>query len=867
MKKDEIAETLCSSILLKNVEREKVNVIADICTVKYLKSGDTIFSRGEHSTSFYFVASGEVGLIVTQPSGAETIVGRILPGCHFGETALLLGKSHGLTSRTVGDTVLICMAPRYFHSILLKDNTIYQQLSLSLAERLLISFEGQKDNAERIIETGMSGRKLENFLYMPETDLNSIDESSPTSRKNARIAGQFSANMDPVLLTGKTGAGKKFFARQIHQRGSLADGPFIEIDLRDMNDETGPERLFGKPSDRVSYGAPYRSGVFEQFAHGTIVLLYIDCLSVSLQQKLYEFLKQKNFKREGCEQKILLDVKLIFVTNLELEVLQKQENIHPDFIALLQKQHYRVPALYEHKRDIPWLVEGFVKRYCREYGKGICQIPSDTMSLLMNYDWPGNLVELDTVIQRAVMLSQNNTISVDQIVLGLPKSEGRWVFNLLRIPAVKKFLNSEVFPLVPRFVVGLVLLFTLWALLFGSGDAERNIGSTISWAIGWPLLYFSFFFLARTWCSVCTLAVPGRVVQAIIKPKRSTPHFIEKYSGWIMASLCILVLWIELVWNAYSNPLLTAGIILAVSAGSFVFSIFFKRRVWCRYICPLGAINAIFAMPSLLEIRANKHFCLNRCREHVCYRGVESQEGCPMFRHPFLVDNNRDCIMCTECIKNCSHNTIQLNVRLTPEELWSLNTPRRADTFLVVALGAIFFPFALHDKYGSFVADAMKDLGGIFAVLPHYIPETVLFFSLIILFQIGYLLMVRIVSYYAQIDRARLSPMLAYGFIPLILGCYLAEYFGIFMEDAWRILPNFLELFGVHVNYIPKRLLSQDATEVLQAFTVGGGMLAAFYAIFRIMARFKGRDAFSSETLVLPYSFMVFLGGLSLYLV
>ncbi len=160
----------------------------------------------------------------------------------------------------------------------------------------------------------------------------------------------------------------------------------------------------------------------------------------------------------------------------------------------------------------------------------------------------------------------------------------------------------------------------------------------------------------------------------------------------------------------------------------------------------------------------------------------------------------------------------------------------------------------------------MNDLGGVFTVLPHYIPETILFFSLIALFQIGYLIMVSIVSRNARIDRKRLSPMLAYGFIPLILGCYLAEYFGIFMEDAWRIWPNFLELFGVHVNYIPRRLLSQDATEVLQTFAVGGGMLAAFYAIFRIMARFKGNNAFSTETLILPYSFMVFLGGLSLYL-
>ncbi len=111
MKKDEIVTILRSSILLKNIELEKVRAIADICTVKYLKSGETVFRRDDYSTHFYLVGSGEVGLIVTQPSGAEAIVGRIRPGSHFGETSLLLGKSHTLTSRTVGDTVLFPFHP------------------------------------------------------------------------------------------------------------------------------------------------------------------------------------------------------------------------------------------------------------------------------------------------------------------------------------------------------------------------------------------------------------------------------------------------------------------------------------------------------------------------------------------------------------------------------------------------------------------------------------------------------------------------------------------------------------------------------------------------------------------------------------
>lgn len=334
-----------------------------------------------------------------------------------------------------------------------------------------------------------------------------------------------------------------------------------------------------------------------------------------------------------------------------------------------------------------------------------------------------------------------------------------------------------------------------------------------------------------------------------------------------MALLCILVLWVELVWDAYSNPMLTASVIVAVSAGSFIFSIFYKRRVWCRYICPLGAINAIFAMPAVLELRANRHLCLNRCREHVCFRGDEGQGGCPMFRHPFLVDNNRDCIMCAECIKSCDNSSIHLNLRLTPEELWDLDTPRRADSFLVVSLGAIFFPFALHEEFSVLVQRLTTESLPLLSGLPPYLLKSFFFFGLICLFQIGYLIMVSLVARYAEVEKNSLKPMLGYGFIPLILGCYLAVHFDLFMQDAWRIWPNLLELLGVEARYIPQRILSEDSTVVLQTITVSGGMLASFYAIYRIMAHFKGSRAFSSEALVLPYSFMVFLGGLSLYLI
>jgi len=870
MKKDAVARILQSSMLFKKLGPSQIMATAEISTVRYLSAGEMIYQQNDQGTDFYVLGIGEVELILTRKDGSQTIVGRITPGGHFGETSLLTGKPHALSARAISDIAVICFSKRHFHTALLSDNVIYQAMNLALAERLRVSFKDQADTADTVSKKILKDQHFEDFMLLSGESVSDDDgekKPSTVARKNQSIAREFAANLEPAFLTGESGTGKKFLAKQIHQQSRYADGPYIEVDLRDLTEDTLPEKLFGAPQDTFPFAQARQSGTLEQFSNGTVVLLHAELLSFPVQQKIAQALSSGIFRRTGSDEDISMEARLIFISDEDFNILVEKDVFYPDILAVLKKQHYRVPSLYEHKRDLPRLIDYFLKRYSREYGKNIHAIPADTMAMLMSYDWPGNLPELQSVIQRAVMLSRGNTIMADQIVLGLPKTEGKWEFNLLRIPGVKNFLKSHIFPVVPRFVVGVILLATIGALIFGPSDAGRNIGITMSWAIGWPLLFFSFFFLARTWCSVCTLAVPGKLAQAVVRPGRPTPAFLRKYSGWIMSILCIVVLWVELIWDAYNNPILTASIILAVSSGSFIFSIFYKRRVWCRYLCPLGAINAIFAMPSVLELRANRNLCVNRCSEHVCFKGDEGQEGCPMFRHPFLVDNNRDCIMCSECIKNCDNSSIQLNLRLTPEELWDLNTPRRADSFLVVALGAIFFPFALHDNFSQLVGLCVEHYLPILQKLPDYVIETLFFFGLIAVFQVGYLLMVHIVAHYAGIERKRLKPMLGYGFIPLILGCYLAVHFGYFMQDAWRIWPNFLEIVGLHATYTPYRILSEDSTSVLQAITVIGGMIASFYAIYRIMARFKGREAFSSESLVLPYSFMVFLGGLSFFLI
>ena len=873
MKKENIVRILQKSVLFHQLDHSRLMKAASAARIRTFREGTYIYRQNDRAEGLYVVAAGDAELVLVREKGRENVVSRIGPGGHFGEISLITGKPHALGAKASRDLILVCFDREIFFEEFLQDKAIHDRVNVALAERLRVSLREHADRADgnerSRIERNVSDQHSL-FDGDAEERAGTIKTSalriSTAAKRTQSITNLFAKNLDPVFLNGESGTGKKFLAKQIHLQSVYAHGPYIEIDLRDLEEEVMAEKLFGNQQDAFPFTHARQLGTFEQFSEGTVVLLNAEFLSLPLQQKLLKAISEGSFTRIGGNKQIPFTCRVIFVSEESTENLVAVDNLLPKMLELLQKQHYRVPPIREHRRDLPRLIEHYLRRYSREFGKNIHKISPNSMGILLNYDWPGNLTELGSVIQRAVMLAQKNEILTDQILLGLPKTEGKWEFNILRIPWVKATLQSTIFPAFPRAIVACIFLAAVLALFFGPKNPERNIGITLSWVIGWPLLYFSFFFLARLWCSVCTLAVPGRIVQSIVKPERNTPEFIKKYSGWIMATLCILVLWVEIVWDAYDTPFIGGWVIVAVTMGSFIFSIFFKRRVWCRYVCPLGAINAVFAMPSIIELRANRHLCLNRCRQHVCFGTENEQEGCPMFRHPFLVDNNRDCILCAKCIKSCKENSIHLNLRLAPQELWSLETPRRPDSFLIVALGAIFFPFALQNKFFVMAGLGAESLH-IGIHVPLALSATVLFFGLILLFEIGYGVMVAIQARYTAVNKDVLLPLLGYGFIPLILGCYLAVHFELFISGAWRIWPNFLDLIGLEPVYEARRILSPDTTFVLQAITVLGGMLASFYAIFRIMARLKGSRKFSSKMLALPYSFMIILGGLSLYLI
>jgi len=848
---------LQESSLFRDISQAALEDIAAACQVITFAAGQYIYQKGTAGDYFYVVLQGEVELIAERDDFSTCMIGRIGKGGHFGESSLLTGQLRSLSVRAVSDVTLGRFQSSFFHNTLLTNTSFRLELDKALVSRLRFAM---RDHVETIFDHKST------FLQPEDTDLypffesggemgTESENSTPKSLKSVQASiKRFGADLVPIVIIGESGTGRKSAARQIHNSSPHREGPYGVIDLRQFETPLLEAKLFGHDPGSLAFSQLREAGLLEQFRGGTIVLYHAEVLEESLSQKLLATIRDEYYYRIGGKTRLSLSVRFIFICGRSGK---PEDNIcfaDRGWQEILNDRIMTLPPLRDHRRDIPRLVDYYLGYFNREYSRKVNGIGKKALGVLMNYDWPGNMTELRNVIQRAVLLAEEGEILSEQILLGLPHPEGKLEYNLLRWPFVRKVFNSRLFPVLPRILISLVFFSGLLALFFGpQDDPENNIGLVLSWSIGWPLMLFSFFFLGRIWCSVCSLSLPGNVAQHFIKPGRNVPQILKDYSGWIMALFCIVVFWIELVWDAYQSTRLTGLIILGIITGSFIFSIVYKRRAWCRYICPLGALNAVFAMPSVMELRANKHLCVNTCQSRLCYQGDETHAGCPMFRHPFLVDNNRDCTLCGNCIKNCPHDSIQVNLRIAPLELWHIQAPRAADSFLVVALSAIFFPLLRHQQFQNLFAGYS---------MPHLVGSLMLF-ALIAAFVAIYALFSWQQARIVGKNFNYIYGATGYGFIPLVLGGFLAVYFEMFMAGAWRFIPLIIAPFGISLE-AGHRLLSREATLTLQHLIITGGLLASLYATHRIIKRYIGTESFSLRLYALPYAFLLGSGILFL---
>lgn len=215
-----------------------------------------------------------------------------------------------------------------------------------------------------------------------------------------------------VLIYGETGTGKELIARALHNLSSRNSGAFVKLNCAAIPTGLLESELFGHERGAFTGAITQRIGRFELANRGTVFLDEIGEIPLELQPKLLRVLQEREFERLGSTRTLHTDARLIAATNRDLTAMVEEQKFRSDLYYRLNVFPIRVPALRERPEDIPLLVRHFVQQFSRRIGNHIDAIPSETMSALVAYHWPGNIRELQNVIERAVILSAGPVLKV-----------------------------------------------------------------------------------------------------------------------------------------------------------------------------------------------------------------------------------------------------------------------------------------------------------------------------------------------------------------------------------------------------------------------------------------------------------------------
>ena len=215
-----------------------------------------------------------------------------------------------------------------------------------------------------------------------------------------------------VLIEGETGTGKELIARSIHMNSERRRRPFVKVNCAAIPAELLESELFGHERGAFTGAIAQRIGRFEAANGGTLFLDEIGEMPVHLQAKLLRCVQEQEIERVGGNRTIHIDVRIVAATNRDLKAMVEENKFRADLYYRLAVFPLTIPPLRERRRDIPVLTGYFVQKYSRRMGREIESVPAQAIEALSGYDWPGNIRELQNVIERSVILSNGPELQV-----------------------------------------------------------------------------------------------------------------------------------------------------------------------------------------------------------------------------------------------------------------------------------------------------------------------------------------------------------------------------------------------------------------------------------------------------------------------
>ncbi|MEQ9357198.1 sigma 54-interacting transcriptional regulator [Coleofasciculus chthonoplastes] len=750
-----------------------------------------------------------------------------LPGAVIHLQELLLNQSAQRTIVTRSDSHLWRIPAEQFRDLIHHYPEISQAFSPQLAQDLAHLSSQLKVEQERQVA-------LRPYL-VNKAKRGIIGRSRYAVRLRQQIK-QAADTRQSVLIFGEPGLEKDNTAALIHFGSAYRREPVIKIDCSKVQ-ASGAE-LFGREG-----GKP---GLIDSLNTGTLILNNVDELPQDLMPQLVTLLETGTYQpvRRSLEQSTQVkqcSARIIMITETALPT------INP-----LVGQVIKVPPLRVRKTDISDQMNYYISLLCRAKGINKPKITPEALRQLQAYDFPGNLRELQNLVERALVQANSGKELTEELLWPSQSKKKQFRLNLLNTyPQLRRFLRSDWWP--DRINYGFTLsLFAFVVIMgfIGPQTREENFTLNLFWAWWWPLVLIGFPVVGRLWCAVCPFMIYGEVTQKLslwLFPRPLKPwsrQLAETWGGWFLFGLFALIFLWEELWDLENTAYLSACLLLLITAGAMIFSAIFERRFWCRYLCPIGGMNGLFAKLSMTELRAQQGTCSAECTTYQCYKGGPQKgegmetNGCPLYSHPAQLQDNRDCVLCMTCLKACPHRSVEVNLRPPGIELWTTHIPRSYEVaLLLLLLGGVFLhrlpelnqQLNLHLDLSQFGTHAWFSLAVL--SLPALIP--LIAYGGI---QLSYRL-IQTLNLTIPNPKPRSLIELAYGYLPLVLAGNLAHHLRLGLTEAGRILPVTFATFGLNGEGLPVFVAHPAVIAFLQGVTLIAGVLLSMVLTQKIASQ------------------------------
>ncbi len=775
-----------------------LEAIAQVMELQVVPANTTLVSEGTPPQALYIVQSGQLES-ETSPTNSALPRG-FLPGEVIHLKELLLDELTPFAITTLSECQLWVVTAAKFRELVTQYPEINQAFFRLLAQELAqvtsaLTYEQERAVALRPYLVTKAQRGIVG-----------------TSRYAVRLREQIreaSSDYKSVEIFGEPGLEKDNIATLIHFSSPKRREPIIKVNCGIL--QTSGADLFGRAG-----GKP---GLLEWLGEGSLILNNIQELPQELLPEVAELLRTNTYTpitRPGePKAEHRTSQARIFIVSEKAEARIERCVGHV----------IKVPPLRVRKADITAQVEYYTSLYSRGRGLEKPRITPEALRRLQAYDFPGNLKELKNLVERAIVQLGEGKELTEEIFWSAEPQKKQFRVNLLNAyPGLRRFLRSDWWP--DRINYGFTFAafaFLVGVLFIGPQTRDRNFALNLFWAWWWPFFLFLFPFLGRIWCSICPFMIYGEITQKLSlwlfprKLQRWPREKAEKWGGWFLFGLFTLIFLWEELWKLEDTAYLSACLLLLITAGAMIFSAIFERRFWCRYLCPIGGMNGLFAKLSMTELRAQQGICSASCTTYQCYKGGPQKgegmetNGCPLYSHPAQLEDNRDCVLCMTCLKACPHRSVEFNLRPPGIELWTTHIAHNYEVALLFLL-----------------------LGGVYL---HRLPELQawlgLNIDLTIFWQhLGLSLLVLIVpaaiclvAYgLTQLFNSGRKPKkfieLAYGYLPLVLGGNFAHYLHLGLGEGGRILPITFATFGFNGEQLPVLIAHPAVIDFLQGSTL-----------------------------------------------